>query len=219
MDVIITFGTWLRWPWPSFGILGVKNMLEPETNNTQVIPDFFYEFISRIIPGLVVITISLYWSDSDIKAIFSSVGLSLFVLVAAWIIGMTLDAGGFTIVKRICPQRFLEKIPSCHPNTHDHLCKTNRWEREIFSKAQAQSIFFRSMTTICALSIFLTSTVTIFSSKLNSMCPALLKHLPALLRHPWIYGICGFVFFFVFLSCWWAQRKCLESWSTNIVKK
>jgi hypothetical protein len=192
---------------------------DPEPKETQIIPDFFYEFIARIIPGLVFIALCLYWSDSDFKAISASVGLSLFVLVAAWIIGTTLDLGVFVIVNLICPKCLLEKIPAPHPDTWDHLCKTKSWEREIYKKTEAVCIFYRSMASICALMVFLIFIVTTFSLTLDSVLPALTKHLPALLRHPWVYGILGVIFFFVFVSCWWAQKNALEAWSARFAKK
>ena len=120
------------------------SITEPEPKETQLIPDFFYEFISRIIPGLVVIALSFYWSDSDFKAISSSLGLSLFVLVAAWIIGTTLDVGVFMVVKWICPG-LLKKIPASHRDIWEYLCKAKSWERESYNKAEALRIFFRNI--------------------------------------------------------------------------
>ena len=172
----------------------------------SVIPDFFFEFISRIIPGLVVIALCLYWSDSNLKVIFSNIESSFFVLVASWIIGTTLDLGVFLIVKRICPKCLLDKTKTTDLDIWKKLCELNSWQREYYFKTQAVCIFFRGMASISALSVCLIFIITSSHLKMDSV-------LPALLRHPWVYGILGVIFSIVFVWCWWAENGALHEWS------
>jgi len=66
---------------------------DTKISKPEFIPDFFREFISRIIPGMVFIGIYIFWSGKHLKVVFSDATLSVFVLVAAWIIGVTIDVG------------------------------------------------------------------------------------------------------------------------------
>jgi hypothetical protein len=71
-----------------------ENIIE----KAALIPDFFREFISRIVPGVALIGLFIFWSGRSFKEFFSDVTVSFFILIAAWIIGATLDIGIFSIV-------------------------------------------------------------------------------------------------------------------------
>jgi hypothetical protein len=174
----------------------------------ELIPDFVKEFIGRIIPGLVTMALYMYWSGSGFTVAFSTTILSatilafVFILVAAWIIGVTLDLGVYLIVynagRKICPKR-LEKMGNFTAGLGEwyYLSKTNSWERGYLIKDAGQVVFLRSMGFICALtaSVSLMSILK-FPSGLNFW-------LPALFNYNWLYFISGLAFCLVFWCCWW----------------
>lgn len=167
-----------------------------------IIPDFFFELISRIAPGFVVIVLSLYWAGSDFKAVVFTIGLSVFMLAAAWIIGVTLDVGVYSIGKILHLDKWLLRDPEgeLSPVTEkvdteeveydrwEYLRKASSWERGRIIKAEAQLIFFRNMMSVCAL----TAVICFISQR-------------------WLYGIFASVFgFFVFLPSWRTMRRTLR---------
>jgi hypothetical protein len=187
-------------------------MASNEENAAQIIPDFFAEFIGRITPGLVVIALAVFWSGKNFKAVFSSVELSVFVLAAAWIIGITLDMGIFCIGKLFYLDRCEKLLPPLNTGEDywKYILNAKAWERGIINKQMAQLIFFRNMMSICAL-MALISIAMNFPSSLNFL-------LPVLDNYHQIFGILGSVFFFVFGLCWQAQRETIrvdwkEVWS------
>ena len=143
-----------------------ENQSTDEPVKGELIPEFFVEFISRIVPGLVVIFLFFYWQKDGLKNIsdhkddFSGLGLSLFILVAAWVIGVTLDVGVFIIFRKILKKRaddHSNKIPKIWETMH--LAKP--WERGNIAKAAAQMLFFRSMVSICAIVVVLSALMEI----------------------------------------------------------
>ena len=178
-------------------------MSEQEEKLTAIIPDFFAELIGRIAPGFAVIALSLYWSGSDFKAVFSTVGLSVFVLAAAWIIGVTLDVGVFCIGNMLRLDKLLKPFPKDDYYIHwQYLLDASEWERGIINKQRSQLIFFRNMMSVCGLTV-LACIIMEFSSRLDSL-------LPVLHNHHRCYGILAIVFFIVFMLCWRATRECLR---------
>jgi hypothetical protein len=97
-----------------------------------------------------------------------------------------------------------EKLLPPFPSSEDYwkyVHNVGAWERGIIHKVTAQVIFFRNMMSICALTTLI-CIIMEYSSRLNSL-------LPLLFSHHRRYAILGIVFSFVFMSCWWAQRKTL----------
>ena len=187
-------------------------MPEPEENQTTIIPDFFAELISRIAPGFVVIALFLFWSGKDIKGVFSTVGLSVFVLAAAWIIGITLDVGIFCVGKKFHIETLLNKLPSDDKNYHWKYLRTAKaWERGIINKQKALVIFFRNMMSVCGLTTLICIIVE-FSSSLESLLPVLYSHCRC-------YGLLAFVLFFVYWLCWLAQRQCVMIDIEKLIKE
>ncbi|HEY1717499.1 MAG TPA: hypothetical protein VGH42_04295 [Verrucomicrobiae bacterium] len=192
------------------------------TNKTEFIPDFYREFISRIIPGLVVIALYIYWSETDFKVVFSSYLMSSFLLIAAWIIGVTLDVGIFLIVDLIVgadkfipkpqknpgesePTKHQEKSLESNDNAYtdewEYLCKAKPWERGIILKTLSQVIFFCVMFSICALAVILSL------ASISERFPKLNCGLPVLFQYKYYYLVSALVFSFVYLLCWWKNRK------------
>ena len=189
-------------------------MSEQGEQLTSIVPDFFADLIGRIVPGFVVITLSLYFSGNDLKAAFSTFGLSVFVLAAAWIIGVTLDVGVYCILKGPCADKLLKlkPFPDDPHNCHwDYLCNTNTWERGIINKARALSVFFRNMLFICALTA-LACVIAEFVSCLNSL-------LPLLYSHRWRYVFLALFFSRVFYLCWIEQRNWLVNECNRSISK
>lgn len=191
---------------------------------TEIIPDFFFELISRIAPGFVVIALSLYWGGCDFKTVFSNTGLSAWMLpaalAAAWIIGVTLDVGVFCIGKKLRLDEWLLQGPKdgsqadpksgLQPDPKDHdeykrwqyRCKSSSWERGRMGKAEAQVIFFRNMMSVCALTALI-CVIMELSSSLDSL-------LPVLHGHPWTYLALAIFFFFIFWPSWLMMRLSLR---------
>ena len=61
-------------------------MAEEPEKLTGLVPEFYFELFARIIPGLAAIWTSMYWSECDLKTVYSSLGLSAFMLVGAWVV-------------------------------------------------------------------------------------------------------------------------------------
>ena len=72
-----------------------KNEME---DKAELIPDFFRELMSRIIPGLVVVFLFIYWSENKHKLALSETSTFTLFLLPAWIIGITLDLGCYYIL-------------------------------------------------------------------------------------------------------------------------
>jgi len=138
-----------------------------EENHPSFIPEFFFEFIARIVPGLVLLAAACFLFHGDFSVLYayatagntaiSSLGTSGFLLVVAWIFGVVLDVGLFTVVKLLplkkCPPPFKNWIPS--PEENETFLKTiltmEPWKREAVYKMKSLGIFYRSMGVICAL--------------------------------------------------------------------
>ena len=94
----------------------------------QLIPDFFYEFISRIIPGLIVIALCFFWSGTnfDSKSITTPflAGTSFFSLLLGWVIGTTLDVGVFVVANPL-KEIFVKKN---HHEKKSDILEADYWE-------------------------------------------------------------------------------------------
>jgi hypothetical protein len=178
-------------------------MSDGESSQTGGVPDFFYELIARIIPGVVVVAISIYWSKGDFKTVYSSVGLSVFMLVAAWIIGVTLDIGVFAGYK-LCPEKYRQKITPDLSTYAWILRKLLPFDRKLVTKALALIVFFRIMTIICVFALLICVAMLLF--------PRWDFFLPALHDHFWRYGLVSVILALVFGICWNEQHRELDSW-------
>jgi hypothetical protein len=195
-------------------------MSEAAENQAWVIPDFFYELIARMIPGLVAIAIFMYWSKSDFNKVVASggapvneyskvvsiAGLSVFGLVAGWVIGVTLDVGAYAIGKQFFPELQKEFAPDVTPSL-----EVVQWlsdtDRKIMTKQTAVKILFRNMMVICAL----TGVIC------QGMCfwpewHLWVSFLPGLHDHYVRYEYLCWILAFVFWLCWKQQRSGLSSW-------
>jgi|SRR5208282_3384198 len=147
---------------------------EPEldlSSHAGLIPDFFYELIARIAPGSIAIALSIYWANGDFETVYSSGVLSVFLLVPAWIIGVTLDLSVFSVLRPIFYRHKKPKdleapkdvkglkgwakvvhyfIPYEDP-TLEVIEKWPSLERVLFTKKKAEVIFLRIMCTLCAV--------------------------------------------------------------------
>ena len=191
-------------------------MSDGESSQTGGIPDFFYELIARIIPGVAVVAICIYGSNGDFETVYSSVGLSVFVLVAGWIIGVTLDLGVFGGWKWLCRHnQRLEKTASDLSQYAWIVRKLLPWDRKLVTKAHAQIVFFRSMTVICLLIVCICVAM---------LCGAVLRFpppdflLPALHDHHLRYGAVCLILALVFLACWKWQHQELVKWYKDEAK-
>jgi hypothetical protein len=179
-------------------------MTDSEENQTGAIPEFFYDIIARMIPGLLAIVIYMYWSKADFKSVVSNVGMSGFVLVAAWVVGVTLDVGVFAIAKKICSGKWLQKVA---PDLNPLLGITRKlppFERRLIAKALAQIIFFRNMMVICG-SAALICLVMCFLPIFDLL-------LPALRDHDYLCGLLCVILWWVFWLCWKLQRGSVADW-------
>ena len=190
-------------------------MADGESSVAGGIPDFFYELIARIIPGVVVIAISIYWFSGNFKT-SSGVELSVFVffgLVAAWIIGVTLDLGVFVGWKWFVGRKWLLRLR--HYLKREEFVsdliqygwivrKLEPLDRKLVTKAHAQIVFFRSMTAICAFAVLIC---------LAMLCvPYWGFLLPALDDCAGFYALIYSILALVFWSCWKWQHGELEKW-------
>lgn len=178
-----------------------------EGYNVQFIPDFFRELISRIIPGLVVIALCLYWSKGDFKATYSSVAISVFVIMTAWIIGVTLDVPLYVAyqsligVKKIKENPIAKRIILEPLDDWDVLCKATSWERGAIIKSVALTTFYRNMSAIGALTALLTH------PSFGGIFPALITMFPGLFAYRLWYMILGLFCWVSFACCWYSNRK------------
>ncbi|MEI9959798.1 MAG: hypothetical protein WDM76_01325 [Limisphaerales bacterium] len=190
-------------------------------------------------PGLVVIFLFFYWQKNGLKTIsdhkddLSGLGLSLFIFVAAWVIGTTLDVGVFIIF-----QKFFKKFANDHsekiPKIWENMHLAKPWERGNIAKAAAQMKFFRNMASICAIVIFLCLLMEIHflltgyyrDSSFVSTIPAsimdflleLKELLPILYDHNGFYAFSSIILGWVFYSIWKVQPGSLTA-AIKIVKK
>lgn len=180
-----------------------------------VIPEFFYELVTRAFPGIVVLSVCFYWSGGNFKDVFSTGGesgfvLAGFVLIMAWIVGITLDAGAYQIGKLLRFDKLLDSFPKdTKGDGLDYIRRVEAWERKLIFMQMALVIFFRSMGVICFFT-FCVSILNFLFSVLN--CSLLVFNrfqakLPLLCGHFVIYGLVSFVFACVFGLCWHEQRK------------
>jgi hypothetical protein len=173
--------------------------MEPEKvpeQLTGLVPDFFFELIARIPPGLVGVLSCVYWSGRDLKADhFGVLGL----LVAAWVVGVTLDVGVYRIVYAILPE-LPEKVrnnvvPDLRPTT-EFFRELPVWDRGILFKQFALLVFLRGIMVMCA--------VTGVGCWVMWLWSGWLCHSPLLPQH---YGWCGVVFSILGSLCWWKRKK------------
>ena len=183
-------------------------------NPTVFVPDFFFECIARIIPGLVVVAICIYWSKGNFETVYSHSWVSVFVLVGAWIIGVILDIGFYAIaksfagvfksvVKFILPGKWVTKL-------HEWVRKVapvidlgfirqlGSWDRSRAIKSSAQVIFYRSMGEICFL--------TLVACGVMYLAPRWDFWLPGLHDQGGRYALVSVILFLVFVLCWTTQR-------------
>jgi len=189
----------------------------------QLIPDFFYEFISRIIPGLIVIALCFFWSGTnfDSKSITTPflAGTSFFSLLLGWVIGTTLDVGVFVVanpLKEIFVKKnhHEKKSDILEADYWEGLKKMTAWERNYFHKQTALKIFFRNMASICFL-----TTIIIFIHRfgLDSEFPALERYLPDLLtRNSGGYLIWSLFFGVIFFFGWRSYYRSDLIWKKRI---
>lgn len=134
---------------------------QPEMSPATLIPEFSSELIARIIPGLVAIIILIYSISGDFPMAHSTIGLEVFksviLLVAAWIVGLTLDVGVFAVgvfAKERLKWKWLKKavgedLPPAR--ALEVTRELDDWERKLLSKHVALRIFFRNMAVVSAL--------------------------------------------------------------------
>jgi hypothetical protein len=214
-------------------------MPETEDKLTTIIPDFYYDLIGRIAPGFVAITVSVYWSGSNFEVVFSTIGQSVFALVIAWLIGVTLDVGVYYIGTSFRLDEFLKCLKSnglkisCLKNwkrallkrsqvskagenhVYNYLSKASPWERGSLIKQQALLILYRNMLSICALTALICFFMRFFPEWLSSSLNSLL---PVLHCHYWRYFVLTVVFSLIFAVCWWHQSISLDAWDEFIKK-
>ena len=179
-------------------------MDKDDDNLWAFIPDFIYDFIGRIIPGLIVISLYLYWTGKGLECFHHTFEISLFILVAAWVIGVTLDEGVFFFWKLFRKSVF----PGDDP--------LPRWESEPASlvKHKGLGIFYRSMAVICGVTISLSLSMIFLSflttsppdvnddcveHLLSDLLSALTTWLPVLNSHDVIYLVLASVLFVVYV--------------------
>jgi hypothetical protein len=150
-----------------------------------------------------VVAIAIYWSGGDFKTVYSNVGLSVFVLVVAWIIGVTLDIGVFAGFK-LCPEKYRQQIVPDLSKYAWIFRKLLPFDRKLVTKSLALIVFFRIMTVICVFAVLIPVAMLLFPSRDF--------FLPALHDHPWRYGLVSGIFALVFGFCWNEQHRELESW-------
>jgi hypothetical protein len=79
-----------------------------EADDVKIIPYFFCELITRIIPGLTAMALCFYWAGGNFNKIKPM--MAILSLVFAWMLGIILDSGGFLILKCMTPKCFLLKM-------------------------------------------------------------------------------------------------------------
>ena len=155
-------------------------MAEEPEKLTGLVPEFYFELIARIIPGLGAIWISMCWSGCDFKTVYSSLGLSAFILVGAWVIGVTLDVGVFRVYRKILGNRFVPELSSS-PVT---IRKLPEWVRKSIFKDYAVVIFSRGMFVIWVVTLAICLVMEYWRGLLSY-----LPDLPALDQHHSRYGV------------------------------
>jgi hypothetical protein len=182
----------------------------------EVISEFFYDGIRRILPGLLVLGL---YANQQVARLFNdfkefSVFLAIILVAAAWLIGIFIE---FLTFPPVLPfwnsrpvQRFLSACPIFEPllpqdNGKDPLdlleesiakldLETKRLKRREIYKNQAEMILFR-----CCSGIFLVATV------LGNPFPQFLYH-----RVMFFFAAC-----FTLLAYLWQKeriRKRLHEW-------
>jgi hypothetical protein len=197
---------------------------------TWVIPDYFYELIARMIPGSIAIAISMYWSESDFGKVASSVGLSVFALGVAWVLGATLDVGAFTFfknAKRVCMRLdvkaftfsktakwFQDKLETfaCPVNPKLEVVRgLSDLDRRTITKAMALKILFRNMLVICVLTMLICLGMHV--------CPSRDFYLPRLQNDYWLYALLCCFLIVVFWGCWKELDSSISHWWTEQEKR
>jgi hypothetical protein len=205
-------------------------MSDGESSQTGGVPDFFSELIARVIPGVVVVAISIYWYNGDFKKVYSD-GLWVVALVVAWIIGVTLDLGVFGIYM-LCLEKLRkivhDIITSAWMLRHAEaiFCKlvtkilqeivhdfgTSAWMlrdveplfRKLVTKMFAVLVFFRSMAVFCGFTVAICVVMPI--------CPWCDFFLPRLGCCPCLYLVVSLVLGLVFGFCWYEEHRQINSW-------
>jgi len=159
---------------------------------TGLVPDFFFELIARIVPGLVGVLSCVYWSGRDFKPDHFGV---LTLLVAAWVVGVTLDVGVYRIVYAILPEKVRhEVVPDLRPTT-EFFRELPVRDRGILFKQFALLVFLRGMMVICAV----TGVACWFMGSWSGW----LRGLPLMDQAGW----CGFAFSILGSLCCWRWKE------------
>jgi hypothetical protein len=181
--------------------------VEPEQLPEQVtglVPDFFFELIARIVPGLVAILTCAYWSGGDFKAAYSNAGPFALLLVAAWVVGVTLDVVVYRIVYAILPKGVRTKfVPDLRPPM-EFIRRLPVWDRRILFKQFALLVFLRGMMVLCAVTGVVCVIMWLWSGALY--------YLPVLYQHYGCYGVICSIFALLFWVSWRAHRLELVDW-------
>jgi hypothetical protein len=191
-----------------------ESSIENPIEKAEIIPDFFYELISRIMPGFMAIAILVYASGNHLVEVFSRLELSVFLLMLAWVFGIILDVGFFCTVKFICAdflprlrgKTLWEGIWKPKRNLWKYSRTARPWERGMLNKSEAQMIFFRTMALICFLLYFLCLLCKIFSL-CDALFPILARNTP---HGNVLVEICSPILGGVFLLCWRQQSQSLD---------
>ncbi len=156
---------------------------------TGLVPEFFFELIARIVPGLVGVLSCVYWSGRDLKDDhFGVLGL----LVAAWVVGVALDVGVYRIVYAILPEEVRKNVvPDLRPTT-EFIRELPAYDRGILMKQFALLVFLRAMIVMCAVTGLGCWVIWSWSGWLIN-----------LLLLPQHYGRCGVAFSILGSLCWW----------------
>jgi hypothetical protein len=175
--------------------------VEPEQLPEQItgfVPDFFFELIARIVPGLVAILTCAYWSGGDFKAAYSNAGPLALLLVAAWVVGVTLDVVVYRIVYAVLPKGVRTTVvPDLRPPT-EFFRRLPVWDRRILFKQFALLVFLRGMMVLCAVTGVVCVVMWLWS---GALC-----YLPVLYQHYRRYGVICSILALLFGVSWRAHR-------------
>jgi hypothetical protein len=121
--------------------------------STDLLTNFFHEAISRVVPGLVFLAL---YEHKHLIAAFkafgdSSIIFGLSILVAAWVVGLTIDIVSYipvALIEWFDKKYYQESILEEEPDSDDE----KKWIH--YMKNKAQTVLFRSMFLISGFTLF-----------------------------------------------------------------
>jgi hypothetical protein len=166
-----------------------------------LISNFFYDVICRLIPGIVVIW--LYGGEIFIRASTmlrgSSISLTVFIMLIAWVIGVTLDTITFA------PFYYFPKIRQAFFPTEQQREMDAQFTKMLSGKEETDAQNFLRLQLVRLQAEIVLFRVMMFISAFAIVLPPTILSDDKMISH--LYGVIGT---FVFFICWWFGRNLIK---------